>query len=90
MLSMHCDGPTICPSPPGFNMMRRAINRGMRLTAATSCPYCGALSDLDIDEDGGSRQSYVQDCSVCCQPWQVEVLRDREADWHATLRIIDE
>ncbi|HEU5163298.1 MAG TPA: CPXCG motif-containing cysteine-rich protein [Thermoanaerobaculia bacterium] len=57
---------------------------------AVSCPYCGAESDLFIDEDGGSRQSYVQDCPVCCQPWQVEITRDRDADWSAAVRTIDE
>lgn len=55
-----------------------------------SCPYCGEEVDLDIDDTGGSRQSYVQDCPVCCQPWQVEVFRDRDGDWNATLRTGDE
>jgi transposase-like protein len=55
-----------------------------------NCPYCGEEVDLDIDDTGGSRQSYVQDCPVCCQPWQVEVTRDRDSDWSATLRTGDE
>lgn len=54
------------------------------------CPYCGEAVNLDIDVSGGDRQSYVQDCPVCCQPWQVEVVRDREGDWKATLRTADE
>jgi transposase-like protein len=54
-----------------------------------SCPYCGEESELDVDEGGGSRQSYVQDCPVCCQPWQVEVTRDREGDWSAAARTTD-
>jgi hypothetical protein len=55
-----------------------------------SCPYCGEEVDLDIDDTGGSRQSFVQDCPICCQPWQVAVTRDREGDWSATLRTGDE
>jgi hypothetical protein len=55
-----------------------------------SCPYCGEAVDLDIDEGGGGRQSYVEDCPVCCQPWQVDVRRDREGNWSATLRTSDE
>jgi transposase-like protein len=55
-----------------------------------NCPYCGEEVDLDIDDGGGSRQSYVQDCPVCCQPWQVEVTRDREGDWRASLKTGDE
>jgi hypothetical protein len=56
----------------------------------SSCPYCGEEVSLDLDEGGGGRQSYVQDCSVCCQPWQVDVTRDREGDWSVTLRTMDE
>jgi hypothetical protein len=55
-----------------------------------SCPYCGEQSDLLVDEDGSSRQAYVQDCPVCCQPWQVEISRDRDSGWSAALRTIDE
>jgi hypothetical protein len=54
------------------------------------CPYCGEDVDLDVDDAGGSRQSYVQDCPVCCQAWQVEVTQDRDGDWNATLRTGDE
>lgn len=57
---------------------------------AITCPYCGEDADLDVDETGSSRQSYVQDCPVCCQPWQVEVTRDRDGDWSATVRTGDE
>ena len=56
----------------------------------SNCPYCGEEVELDIDDTGGSRQSYVQDCPVCCQPWQVEVTRDGDGDWSATLRTGDE
>ncbi len=56
----------------------------------SSCPYCGEDVDVDIDDTGGSRQSYVQDCPVCCQPWQVEVLCDRDGDWSARLQTGDE
>jgi hypothetical protein len=45
---------------------------------------------LDVDDGGSTRQSYVQDCPVCCQPWQVEVTRDREGDWNASVRTMDE
>lgn len=54
------------------------------------CPYCGEQAELDVDTSGSSRQSYVQDCPVCCQPWQVAVIRDRDGDWSATLRTGDE
>lgn len=55
-----------------------------------SCPYCGEVVELDVDEGGGSRQAYVQDCPVCCRPWRVEIVRQRDGDWKATLRTEDE
>lgn len=55
-----------------------------------SCPYCGEPVELAIDEGGGGRQSYVEDCPVCCRPWQVEVTLDPEYGWSATLRSQDE
>lgn len=57
---------------------------------AASCPYCGESVDLFVDEDGGSRQSYVEDCPVCCRPWEVEVVQDAEGEWGVTLRTADE
>ena len=55
-----------------------------------TCPYCGEPVDLAIDEGGGSQQSYIEDCPVCCRPWQVEVTYDADDGWIATLRTSDE
>lgn len=55
-----------------------------------SCPCCGETVDLVIDEGGGSPQSYVEDCPVCCRPWQVRVINDPETGWMASLRTLDE
>ena len=42
----------------------------LETTAEVACPYCGEtitlLLDLSVDE-----QSYIEDCSVCCQPMNV-------------------
>jgi transposase-like protein len=55
-----------------------------------NCPYCGEAVELEIDESGGNRQSFVQDCPVCCRPWQVEIRLDQENRWNATLQMEDE
>ncbi len=55
-----------------------------------TCPYCGEAVGLAIDEGGGVHQSYVEDCPVCCRPWQVEVEHDPETGWTAMLRTSDE
>jgi hypothetical protein len=51
------------------------------------CPYCGALNEITIDVSGGASQSYVEDCQVCCRPWEVEVTIDE--DGHASIELLE-
>ena len=37
-------------------------------SATYYCPFCGEPNDIDVDFSAGSRQSYVEDCQVCCRP----------------------
>ena len=37
-------------------------------------PYCGEVVEMTLDASGGTVQEYVQDCEVCCRPWQVSAL----------------
>jgi hypothetical protein len=45
-------------------------------TVEVRCPYCYEALELWVDPD--TRGSFVQDCDVCCRPWQVYVERDPE------------
>lgn len=42
------------------------------------CPYCGESIELIIDTSV-ERQSYIEDCPVCCRPIDVEVSIDEHA-----------
>jgi hypothetical protein len=42
-------------------------------SADVVCPYCGESIKISVDPGGGSFQQYVEDCEVCCNPWQVSV-----------------
>ncbi|MGI9039175.1 MAG: CPXCG motif-containing cysteine-rich protein [Gemmatimonadota bacterium] len=42
-------------------------------SAHASCPYCGASVEVIVDPGGAAEQRYVEDCEVCCQPWNVTV-----------------
>lgn len=42
-------------------------------SADVTCPYCGETTSISVDPGGGSFQQYVEDCEVCCNPWQVNV-----------------
>jgi cysteine-rich CPXCG protein len=41
--------------------------------ASVVCPYCAESVSVALDPGSGSSQDYVEDCPVCCQPWQVSV-----------------
>jgi hypothetical protein len=43
------------------------------LEAAVVCPYCAEHVSIALDPGSGTLQDYVEDCPVCCQPWQVTV-----------------
>jgi hypothetical protein len=40
------------------------------------CPYCGEQVEVWIDLD--ITGTFVQDCEVCCRPWQIYVHHDEE------------
>jgi len=50
-----------------------------------SCPYCGEHIDLVIDNTV-DQQSYIEDCSVCCRPIEVEVLINASSEVHVSCR----
>jgi uncharacterized Zn finger protein len=55
-----------------------------------SCPYCGEQVEVIVDVGGGERQEYVEDCPVCCQPWETTIEKDRDGVWSVMLLTTDE
>jgi hypothetical protein len=55
-----------------------------------SCPYCGERVEVIIDASGGERQDYIEDCPVCCRPWEVTIEQDSQGVWSAMLFTGDE
>lgn len=45
---------------------------------AFACPYCGAWVSVLLDPSV-PRQSYVEDCEVCCRPLVIAYEADGEA-----------
>jgi Cysteine-rich CPXCG len=33
-----------------------------------SCAFCGEDNDVFVDPSGGRRQTFTEDCAVCCRP----------------------
>jgi len=46
--------------------------------ADVTCPHCGESVTIGLDSGGGNSQTYVEDCEVCCRPWDVRVRYDSE------------
>ncbi|HEX2225374.1 MAG TPA: CPXCG motif-containing cysteine-rich protein [Thermoanaerobaculia bacterium] len=47
-------------------------------TIEVQCPYCFERVEITIEADTWG--SLVQDCEVCCNPWQLTIRRDRDGD----------
>ncbi|HZH42754.1 MAG TPA: CPXCG motif-containing cysteine-rich protein [Lysobacter sp.] len=43
------------------------------------CPHCGERITVFVDETAGV-QRYVEDCTVCCRPIEIEVRPDPDGD----------
>jgi len=39
-----------------------------------TCPYCGEQLEIYVEPDMTGR--FVQDCEVCCNPWQLRISTD--------------
>ncbi len=48
------------------------------LESTVECPYCGEPVEITLDPGSGSHQQYIEDCSVCCRPWNVSVTYDED------------
>jgi len=42
------------------------------------CAGCGEWNQTTVDESAGERQSYVEDCQVCCRPNVLQLTFDRD------------
>lgn len=57
--------------------------------AVVRCPCCGEPVDIALDPGSGDVQDYVEDCQVCCQPWQVRVRYHRDGSASVSVRTLD-
>ncbi|HEY4128641.1 MAG TPA: CPXCG motif-containing cysteine-rich protein [Gammaproteobacteria bacterium] len=54
-----------------------------------SCPYCGEMIEILIDPSV-ERQSYIEDCQVCCRPITMHVTIAEEGMPQVTASAEDE
>jgi cysteine-rich CPXCG protein len=51
----------------------------MSLATGFQCAGCGEWNETVVDASAGSRQSYIEDCQVCCKPNVLAIDWDRPA-----------
>ncbi|MDZ7780545.1 MAG: CPXCG motif-containing cysteine-rich protein [Gemmatimonadota bacterium] len=63
---------------------------GLDEAVTVQCPYCGEAVEVLVDPGGGSSQEYVEDCEVCCRPWEVRVAVDQDGTPTVDVTTLDE
>jgi len=48
------------------------------------CPYCFESQLLVVDPS--TEGSFVQDCDVCCRPWEVSISRELDGSLRADVQ----
>jgi hypothetical protein len=59
-------------------MLASTVARIRDGVARVRCPYCRERVELVVDPETSG--SYVEDCSVCCRPWAVQVGLDDDGE----------
>jgi hypothetical protein len=49
------------------------------MTAGFQCAGCGEWNETTVDSSAGMRQSYIEDCQICCKPNVLTVNWDMSA-----------
>lgn len=44
------------------------------------CAFCGEDNDLTVDPSAGRRQTFTEDCTVCCRPNLITLTLDEDDD----------
>ena len=52
------------------------------------CAFCGEENEVLVDPSGGRRQTFTEDCAVCCRPNLITLVVDENGD--AELQVTQE
>jgi hypothetical protein len=44
------------------------------------CAFCGEENEVLVDPGGGRRQTFTEDCAVCCRPNLITLSIDEDGD----------
>jgi hypothetical protein len=51
----------------------------MVYSSGYQCAGCGEWNETSVDSSAGSKQSYIEDCQVCCKPNILRIAWDMSA-----------
>ncbi len=71
----HAQRPWTEGSKPHFPETSSA-SAGESFDHEARCPYCGEPVMVSVAPEESDDASYVEDCPVCCRPWEVQLTRD--------------
>jgi hypothetical protein len=57
----------------------------VRMLSGFQCSFCGEWNETVVDSSAGTRQSYVEDCQVCCKPNVLQIIWDASAGEYVIL-----
>ncbi|MEP6643405.1 MAG: CPXCG motif-containing cysteine-rich protein [Acidobacteriaceae bacterium] len=49
------------------------------MNSGFQCAGCGEWNETSVDESVGRRQSYIEDCQICCKPNILLIIREAES-----------
>jgi hypothetical protein len=52
------------------------------------CAFCGEENEVFVDPSGGDRQTFTEDCAVCCRPNLITLTVDD--DGQTTIEAVQE
>lgn len=44
------------------------------------CAFCGGENEVLVDPGGGRRQTFTEDCAVCCRPNLISLTVDEDGE----------
>jgi hypothetical protein len=66
-----------CRSPDFFDL--GPLTPEMVYSSGYQCAGCGEWNETSVDSSAGSKQSYIEDCQVCCKPNILQISWDMSA-----------
>lgn len=64
-------------------MEEQVVSVGFEDIFSVVCPYC--MTHVELYLDPTSNGTLVEDCEVCCRPWEINVGRDADGVAHLSV-----